>query len=84
MLHLGCGLDARVFRCDPGPGVEWYDVDTPDDIVDAVPGVRLLAWVSPFDSPTFDDVAWYYRAVSNIMRAVPSLRYMAQYHRWAF
>ena len=30
VLHLGCGLDARVFRLDPGPGVEWYDVDYPD------------------------------------------------------
>src|SRR4029079_17992579 len=30
VLHLGCGLDARVFRLDPGPGVEWHDVDYPD------------------------------------------------------
>jgi O-methyltransferase involved in polyketide biosynthesis len=30
VLHLGCGLDARFFRLDPGPGVEWYDVDYPD------------------------------------------------------
>src|SRR5690349_17018397 len=30
VLHLGCGLDGRVFRVDPGPGVEWYDVDYPD------------------------------------------------------
>lgn len=187
VLHLGCGLDARAFRLDPGPGVEWYDVDypdvaelrrvlypgrehyhvvadsvtdpswlagvpaerptlmiaegltmylepsdgfallrrivdgfpsgelqfdafsrlgirsqwlnsvvrragatlhwaidKPDDIVEAVPGARLLAWTSPFESPTFDDVAWYYRALANLMRAVPSLRYMAQYHRYAF
>jgi O-methyltransferase involved in polyketide biosynthesis len=27
VLHLGCGLDSRVFRLNPGPGVEWYDVD---------------------------------------------------------
>lgn len=32
VLHLGCGLDSRVFRLDPGPGVEWYDVDLPDVI----------------------------------------------------
>lgn len=32
VLHLGCGLDSRVFRLDPGPGVEWYDVDFPDVI----------------------------------------------------
>lgn len=32
VLHLGCGLDSRVFRIDPGPGVEWFDVDFPDVI----------------------------------------------------
>ena len=32
VVHLGCGLDARAFRLDPGPGVEWYDVDYPDVI----------------------------------------------------
>ena len=29
VVHLGCGLDSRVFRLDPGPGVDWYDVDYP-------------------------------------------------------
>ena len=32
VLHLGCGLDTRVYRIDPGPGVRWYDVDFPDVI----------------------------------------------------
>lgn len=32
VLHLGCGLDSRVFRIDPGPTVRWYDVDYPDVI----------------------------------------------------
>jgi len=32
VVHLGCGLDSRVFRLDPGPGVEWFDVDYPDVI----------------------------------------------------
>jgi O-methyltransferase involved in polyketide biosynthesis len=32
VLHVGCGLDSRVFRLDPGPGIEWYDVDYPDVI----------------------------------------------------
>jgi len=187
VVHLGCGLDARAFRLDPGPGVEWYDVDYPDvadlrrelfpnrdnyhlvsasvtdagwlaqvrsdrptlmiaegltmylrqsegvallrrivdafpsgelqfdafnrsgirsqwmnavvrrsgatlwwaingpdDIVDAVPGVRLLAWESPFDSAAFRDLAWFYRAMARVMSLAPSLRYMAQYHRYAF
>jgi O-methyltransferase involved in polyketide biosynthesis len=187
VLHLGCGLDARAFRIDPGPGIEWYDIDYPDvahlrsrlypprehyrviaasvtdpawmsevptdrtvlmiaegltmyltkadgvallrrivdgfpsgelhfdafnrlgirsqwmnavvrragatlywgidgpdDIVDVVPSVRLLAWMSPFDSPTFREVAWYYQAMARAMSLVPALRYMAQYHRHAF
>jgi O-methyltransferase involved in polyketide biosynthesis len=32
VLHLGCGLDTRVYRLDPGPGVRWFDVDYPDVI----------------------------------------------------
>ena len=32
VLHLGCGLDTRVYRIDPGPKVRWYDVDMPDVI----------------------------------------------------
>jgi O-methyltransferase involved in polyketide biosynthesis len=29
VLNLGAGLDSRVWRVDPGPGVTWYDVDFP-------------------------------------------------------
>jgi O-methyltransferase involved in polyketide biosynthesis len=29
VLNLGAGLDPRVWRIDPGPGVRWYDVDLP-------------------------------------------------------
>lgn len=32
VLHLGCGLDARMLRLQPGPGVDWYDVDCPEVI----------------------------------------------------
>ncbi|MFC7620392.1 class I SAM-dependent methyltransferase [Microlunatus sp. GCM10028923] len=32
VLHLGCGLDARVFRVDPPGTVDWYDLDYPDVI----------------------------------------------------
>jgi len=32
VLHLGCGLDGRVYRVDPGPAVRWYDVDLPEVI----------------------------------------------------
>jgi O-methyltransferase len=29
VLHLGCGLDARVFRIDPPDTVDWFDLDYP-------------------------------------------------------
>jgi O-methyltransferase involved in polyketide biosynthesis len=32
VLHLGCGLDTRVFRVDPSATVRWYDVDLPEAI----------------------------------------------------
>lgn len=32
VLHLGCGLDSRVYRINPPPGVRWFDVDYPDVI----------------------------------------------------
>ena len=187
VLHLGCGLDSRYFRVDPGPDVEWYDVDYPDvaelrtqlfperehnhvvaasvtdptwltgirgdrpalmigegltmyltrddgtallrrvvehfpsgelqfdafntlgiksqwmnaivrrsgatlhwgvngpdDILDAVPGTRLLAWLSVFESATFKQVPGAYRAMGWAMSRVKALRYMSQYHRYAF
>jgi len=32
VLHLGCGLDTRVYRLDPPDTVRWYDVDLPEVI----------------------------------------------------
>ena len=32
VLHLGCGMDSRVFRVDPPASVQWFDVDFPDVI----------------------------------------------------
>ncbi len=32
VLHLGCGLDTRVYRIDPPPQVRWLDADFPDVI----------------------------------------------------
>jgi len=187
VLHVGCGLDARVYRLDPDEGVRWYDIDYPDvialrervypgrmnyrmlpasvtdpswladipagrpvlllgegltmyltkddglallrrvvdgfgsgelqfdafsgfairtqwinsvvrrsgsrlrwgidgpgDILDAIPGVRLLACESAFDSDTWDLVPPLFRRVGRAMAAVPALRNMSQYHRYAF
>jgi hypothetical protein len=49
-----------------------------------VPDLRLLAWVSPFDSPTFAEVSLPFRALAKAMSLSNRLRYMAQYHRYAF
>lgn len=32
VLHLGCGLDSRIFRIAPPAGIRWFDVDYPDVI----------------------------------------------------
>jgi O-methyltransferase involved in polyketide biosynthesis len=32
VLHVGCGMDSRVFRVNPPVGVQWFDVDYPDVI----------------------------------------------------
>lgn len=32
VLHVGCGMDSRVFRVDPPASVRWFDVDYPDVI----------------------------------------------------
>jgi O-methyltransferase involved in polyketide biosynthesis len=187
VLHLGCGLDSRYLRLNPGPDVEWYDVDFPevielrrqlyperehchligssitelsylddipadrptlmiaegvtpyltaadgfpllrrvvdqfpsgelqfdgfsrfgiltqwtnavvrragatlhwaidgpDDIIEGVPGTRLLACVSALRSGTFTAIPRPYRLVGKVMAAMPVVRRMAQYHRYAF
>lgn len=57
VLHLGCGMDTRVFRVDPPATVSWYDVDYPD-VIDLhrrlypeKPGYHLVG--SPLD-----DLRW--------------------------
>jgi O-methyltransferase involved in polyketide biosynthesis len=187
VLHLGCGLDSRFFRVNPGPGVEWYDVDYPevaalrtrlyptrdhyhvvaasvtdpawlqgiptnspvltvgegltmylseqdgiallrrvverfgsgelqfdafnwlgiksqwintavrrsgatlswaingpDDIVEAVPGVRLLAWERWFESNTFAQLPRSARVMGKVMSLAEAVANMSQYHRYAF
>ena len=187
VVHLGCGLDSRVFRLDPGPGVEWYDidypavitlrekifpnrpqyhpvatsatdpswldripadrptlllaegismylkeregvallqrvvdrfrsgelqidfynwlairsqkahrlqrqsgstlhwaVDSPADILNRVSGVRLLTAVTFFDATTFSRTSAAFRLARLPVRAIPPLRKMLQYHRYAF
>ncbi len=187
VVHLGCGLDARVFRLDPGADVEWFDVDypqviemrekvypsrkhyhliptsatddrwleqipadrpvlfiaegismyltetegiallrrvvdrfprgeiqidffnwlaiksqksqalvrtsgstlywavnSPRDVLDHVPGLRLLASATFFDASTFRRTKGAFRAIKKMVRVVPPLRKSLQYHRYSF
>ena len=49
VLHLGCGLDSRFFRVEPGSGVDWYDIDYPEvaalrtRLYPGAEGYRLIA-----------------------------------------
>lgn len=61
VVHLGCGLDCRVFRVDPGPDVRWYDVDFPqvialrEQIYPTRPNYQLIA--TPATEPNWlDDI----------------------------
>jgi hypothetical protein len=66
-----------------GSKLHW-GIDSPSDIVDTIPRVRLLAWESVFDSDTFEMVSPAVRWLGRAMAAVPALKMMAQYHRYAF
>ena len=59
-------------------------IENLDDILAKVPGIRLLAWVSALESDDFARVPWWYRVTLKFMTLFPPLRYMAQYHRYAF
>lgn len=187
VVHLGCGLDSRVFRVDPGPDVQWYDVDfpgvielreqiypsrpnyhllptpatelswldqipadkpllflaegismylteqegiallrrvverfpsgelqidfynwvairsqktqtlvrktgstlywavnSPEDVLSQVPGIRLLASATLFDASTASRASAGFRALGRVMRVLPPVRKAIQYHRYAF
>lgn len=49
VIHLGCGLDSRVFRLAPPASTRWYDVDFPEvielrrELYEEPPGYRALA-----------------------------------------
>lgn len=61
VVHLGCGLDSRVFRVDPGPRVKWYDVDYPgvialrEKVYPGRPGYELIA-TSATDPSWLDEI----------------------------
>lgn len=66
-----------------GARLHW-GVNDPREILQNVPGVRLLAAMSVFDSEQFRDVPVSYRVMARLMSLVPALKMMAQFHRYAF
>ena len=63
----------------------YWAVNGPDDIVSAVPSVRLLAAISVFDAEKFKQAAGVYQLVGRVMSLVPAVRIViTQFHRYAF
>jgi methyltransferase (TIGR00027 family) len=66
-----------------GSTLRWA-VDGPDDILGAIPGVRLVTAMPASEAETFECVPRRYRMASKVMSLIPVLRMMAQFHRYAF
>jgi hypothetical protein len=62
----------------------YWGINGPADILQAVPGTRLLAWVPVFESDVFASLPPAYRLMAAVMNRIPGLRTMAQFHRYAF
>ena len=61
VLHLGCGLDTRIYRVNPPSTVCWYDIDLPDVIAlrqrlfPGRPGLQTVA-ASVTDAHLLDEI----------------------------
>jgi len=62
----------------------FWGVDSPQDVLDRVPGIRLLIAVTLFDASTFRGAPMGFRVAGRLSRIVPPLRRTLQYHRYAF
>jgi O-methyltransferase involved in polyketide biosynthesis len=61
-----------------------WGIDGPDDILQAVPGTRLLSWMRWFESDTFERLPLAHQVMGRVMSLVPAVANMSQYHRYAF
>ena len=66
-----------------GARLHW-GIDGPDDILAAVPGLRLVSWQRWFESPTYARLPRSSRWLGKVMARTSALADMAQYHRYAF
>jgi O-methyltransferase involved in polyketide biosynthesis len=78
---LGQVLNPVVRRS--GSTLRWA-INGPDDIVAAVPGVRLVAWQRWFESDTFAKLPRSAKLMGKAMALTSSMANMSQYHRYAF
>src|SRR5512136_621672 len=62
VLHVGCGMDSRVYRLDPPASVQWFDVDYAD-VIDLrrqlfpEGGIASTSWYHLVGAP-LDDLRW--------------------------
>ena len=66
-----------------GATLKWA-MDGPDDVLSAVPNLRLLSWVSALGTDGYDQLPTGLRIMAAVMRAIPGMRYMSQYHRYSW
>ena len=80
------GIKAQVLNTvvrRSGSTLRWA-INGPDDIVAAVPGLRLVAWQRWFESDTFAKLPRSARLMGKAMALVSAVADMSQYHRYAF
>ena len=68
VLHVGCGMDSRVFRVNPPGDVQWYDVDYPD-VVDLRRRLLPDRSSSHLIGASLEDLTW----LSQVPRDQPTL-----------
>ena len=66
-----------------GSRLQW-GIDGPGEILEAVPGTRLLSWVRWFESDNFERLPRAYHVMGKVMSLLPAVANMSQYHRYAF
>lgn len=62
----------------------YWAVNSPQDILHQVDGIRLLAATSIFDAGTFARASRTFQVAKRVLRVAPAVRNTLQYHRYAF
>ncbi len=63
VLHIGCGLDARYFRLNPGTAI-WYDLDFPE-VTDIKKQIFTESETFKYISSSVTDMSWLDSVVSS-------------------